>query len=74
MSIISFILILVIILFFLRKYFKGAQCKIKHSMKGKVVIITGASAGLGKESALDLIKLELKSFWHAEMKKKQNKQ
>ena len=46
----------IIILFLLRKFFKGAQCKAKHSMKGKVIIVTGASAGLGKESAIDLVK------------------
>ena len=56
MSIILICLLAIIFLFLLRKYLKGGQCKNKHSMKGKVVIVTGASAGIGKESAIDLAK------------------
>ena len=56
MSIILICLITIILLFFIRKYFKGGQCKSKHSMEGKVIIVTGASAGIGKESAIDLAK------------------
>ena len=56
MSIILICLITIILLFFLRKYLKGGQCTSKHSMEGKVVIVTGASAGIGKESAIDLAK------------------
>lgn len=58
MSIIFFciiFIILIIILYLLRLYIKGGVNKIKHSMKGKFIIITGASSGLGLYSALDLI-------------------
>ena len=56
MSIILICLITIILLFILRKYLRGGQCTSKHSMEGKVIIVTGASAGIGKESAIDLAK------------------
>ena len=56
MSIILICIITIILLFILRIFFKGGKCKSKHSMEGKVVIVTGASAGIGKESAIDLAK------------------
>ncbi len=56
MSIILICLITIILLFILRKYLRGGQCTSKHSMEGKVIIVTWASAGIGKESAIDLAK------------------
>ena len=54
-AILIFLVIFIIILYFLRKYLKGGVCENKHDMKNKTIIITGASNGLGKESALDLL-------------------
>ena len=58
MSLISLfflIVIIIVILYILRLYIRGGVNKIKHSMNGKIIIITGASSGLGLFSALDLI-------------------
>ncbi|GAB0096916.1 retinol dehydrogenase 12 [Sergentomyia squamirostris] len=52
---IGVILLIIIILYLLHKYFQGGQFRKDHIlMEGKVVIITGANTGIGKESAMDL--------------------
>ena len=48
-------LIIIILLYFLRKRLKGGVCENKHDMTNKTIIITGSSSGIGKESALDLL-------------------
>jgi retinol dehydrogenase-12 len=53
--IIAYIVIPIILLFIIRKIVNGPFTKLRKSMKGKVVIITGSSAGLGKETALQLL-------------------
>ena len=48
-------LIKFIFLYFVRKKLKGGVCENKHDMSDKIIIITGSSSGIGKESALDLL-------------------
>lgn len=36
------------------KYMTGGVCNIKKNLNGKVVFITGANTGIGKDSALQL--------------------
>jgi retinol dehydrogenase-12 len=49
-----YISVIAIILYLLRRKFNGPWTKHRKNMNGKVIIVTGASAGLGKESALQL--------------------
>jgi retinol dehydrogenase-12 len=51
-----YILIIIIALYLFRKWANGPYSKHRKTMKGKVVIITGASAGIGKGAALELLK------------------
>jgi retinol dehydrogenase-12 len=48
-------LLIILIIYIFRRYFNNPFTKHRRSMKGKIIIITGASAGIGKESALQLL-------------------
>jgi retinol dehydrogenase-12 len=43
-------------LYLMRKYFNGPKSKYQRNLKGKIIIVTGASDGIGKETALQLLK------------------
>ncbi|XP_055715676.1 retinol dehydrogenase 11-like [Phlebotomus papatasi] len=50
-------------IYWLRKYCEGGQFQKDHvKMDGKVVIITGANTGIGKETALDLARRNAKIY------------
>ena len=56
LSLIIFIIIILIILYFaVGNHIFAGKCKIAHDMSGKLIIITGASSGLGKYTALELV-------------------
>lgn len=45
----------VIFLYLLKQWLRGGKCKIKHEMNNKFIIITGASSGLGQQTAYELL-------------------
>uniref|UniRef100_A0A1B0GK65 Putative dehydrogenase with different specificities related to short-chain alcohol dehydrogenase n=1 Tax=Lutzomyia longipalpis TaxID=7200 RepID=A0A1B0GK65_LUTLO len=50
-------------IYFYRRYVEGGQFRKDHvKMDGKVVIITGANTGIGKETALDLARRNAKIY------------
>ena len=53
----TFFLIIVffLILCYLTNHVFNGRCTISHDMSGKIIIITGASSGLGKYSAIELV-------------------
>ena len=54
-SLILFLIILSVILFFVKKWANGPLNKIKKDLTGKLIIVTGASDGIGYETAKDLL-------------------
>ena len=42
-------------LYSLRKYFNGPKTYLHRDLKGKIIILTGASEGIGKQTALQLL-------------------
>uniref|UniRef100_A0A1L8E4K0 Putative dehydrogenase with different specificities related to short-chain alcohol dehydrogenase n=1 Tax=Nyssomyia neivai TaxID=330878 RepID=A0A1L8E4K0_9DIPT len=57
------ILLVILILYLIHKYAQGGQFKKDHiKMEGKVVLITGANTGIGKESAIDLARRGAKIY------------
>jgi retinol dehydrogenase-12 len=43
------------LVYILKKYFNGPKTPLSKSMEGKTVIVTGSNAGIGRETALDLL-------------------
>ena len=53
--IILLIIVIIILYYAIANHIFIGKCKISHDMSGKLVIITGASSGLGKFTALELV-------------------
>src|SRR4051812_14031934 len=56
LSILFWTCVIFIFLFFLKKYFNGPKTSLTKDMTDKIIIVTGSSAGIGKELANELLK------------------
>ena len=54
-SLVLLIIGVVILLLYIKSKMNRPKCTINHSMKGKLIIVTGASSGVGKSTAFDLL-------------------
>jgi len=46
-----------------RQYMNGGVCQSRERIDGKVVIVTGANTGIGKETAMDLVQRGLRQLF-----------
>lgn len=54
---IAFLIGFPMLIFFLKKYFNGGVCQFQADLTSKVIIITGANKGIGKQTALEFLKM-----------------
>jgi NAD(P)-dependent dehydrogenase (short-subunit alcohol dehydrogenase family) len=45
-----------LLIFLLKRIFKGPKTFLTHSLTGKVVIVTGSNSGIGKVTAEEILK------------------
>ena len=56
-SLIAFLIVFPIMICFLKKYFNGGVCRFQADLTSKIIIITGANKGIGKQTALEFAKM-----------------
>jgi len=49
-------------IYVLKQYMNGGVCQSRERIDGKVVIVTGANTGIGKETAMDLVQRGAKVY------------
>lgn len=52
----AFIIVFLIICILIAKWYNGPLTNLTHSMKGKIIVITGGSRGIGLETTKDLLR------------------
>ena len=70
LSFLIFLIILIALRYLIRKWANGPLNPIKKDLSGKVIIVTGASDGIGLETAKDLLKSNAKVIFACRNKNK----